>query len=295
MKNLFKDKNMIYKVPLIASLAAVLVCVPLRVYQYFKLINPVTGFYDSKDFSVYVVYGVLILAGVICVACSYIGHKSLKAVAIGQSDKGFSVVSVLMGFGIAVDSFSILSDYLALYTANTGNYLAVSDYVSAQGGTLMLAQAVTGALAAIYFIISALSSINKNLMSKIKILCILPVIWCIFRLLFRFRRTISFVNVSDLLLELFNIVFVMVFLLALAQVIAKIDADNVFWKLYAYGLPAAMLSIVCFLPRLILVLTGNADKLNPLYSPAFSDLTFAVYAIYICITSVKTKTTSVEE
>ncbi len=294
-----KNKNCLaYQVPLFTVLAALLITVPLRVYQYLKIVNPETGFFDETDFSVIVLYAVLAVAMVVCVAFSYIKHKTFEPVTVTNSSKkplAFLAVSLIMGVGIAVDSFSMLSDYLSLFSENTGSYATVAEYVSAQGGSIILIQAIFGLISAVYFIISGITAINKNSALKFKILAIAPVIWCIFRLLFRFKRTISFVNVSDLLLEMFAIVFAMVFFLALAQVNSKIDANTVFWKLFAYGFPAAMFSLVCFLPRIILVITGSSDKINSLYLPNFSDLTFAVYTVFMCISAAKAKASDTKE
>lgn len=286
MKN---NKDLVYKVPLFATLTAVLIAIPLRVYQYFKLINPETGFYDDTDFSVFVMYAVIAIAMFICIVFAYLKHKSIKPVYNNKSSMPHIIMSIIMAAGICTDSFGIISDYLELYSANTGNFINVSDYVSAQGGSLMLIQAIFGIMSAIYFVVSGLSALNKINAPKLKFLALMPVAWCILRLLFRFKRTISFINVSDLLLELFMIVFTMMFFLALAQVNSKIDADSVFWKLYAYGFPAVMFSLVIFLPRFILILTGSGDQLNPVYLPNFSDLTTAIYATYICISASKTK------
>ncbi len=297
MANMKSNNSLVYQVPLFSTLAALLIAVPLRVYQYLKIINPETGFYDKTDFSVFVVYAVLTVAMVICIAFSYIKHKSLQPVNIAVNSKKpytYLIFSLIMAVGIAVDSLSVLADYLSLLTKNT-SYISTSDYVASQGGAIMLIQSVFGLISAIYFIISGITSVNKNTVLKLKFLAVSPVIWCIFRLLFRFKRTISFVNVSDLLLEMFAIVFAMVFFLALAQVNSKIDAQTVFWKLFAYGFPAVMFSLVCFLPRIILVLTDSADKLNELYLPSFSDLTFAVYTTFICITAAKAKAPATEE
>ena len=43
--------DVIYKLPLLVSLCALLVAVPLRVYQYFKVLEPETGFYFYDRFS----------------------------------------------------------------------------------------------------------------------------------------------------------------------------------------------------------------------------------------------------
>ena len=60
--------DIIYKLPLFVSLAALLVSVPLRVYQYFKILEPETGFYSDVNFSVYLIYillGVAMLGAII--------------------------------------------------------------------------------------------------------------------------------------------------------------------------------------------------------------------------------------
>ena len=155
---------------------------------------------------------------------------------------------------------------------------------------------VSGAVAAVYFFVYGLTvGIGSSDGSKLKILALAPVIWCIFKLLYRFKRTISFVNVSDLLLELFEIVFMMLFFLALAQTVAKIDAPAVFWKLYAYGIPAAMFALICFLPRFIVMITGNSELLNAHHGVSYSDFGVALYIVYNLLTRAKAQTAETEK
>jgi hypothetical protein len=287
MNTLKSKTNLVQKIPVLAVLAALIVCVPLRIYQYCKLINPTTGFYDKSGLSIVIVYALLTAAVLVCIGFSYFKHKSIQPVTIGKNSKIFFAVSIVMAIGVVVDSLSILFDYINLYTTKVSGYINISEYVESQGGTLMLLQAVFGFVSVVFFLISGLSALNKAQSFKFRILALAPVIWCVFKLLFRFKRTISFVNVSDLLLELFAIVFSMMFFLAFAQIKSKIEAESIFWKLFGYGLPAAMFTLICFLPRFILLITGNSDKLNTLYPANLSDLTFAVYSVYICISSVK--------
>lgn len=289
MKTNDKTNGILISVPFIASLATLLIAIPLRVYQYLKLIDPTTGFFDEKDFSVYAVYGVLAIAILVCIVISYINHKSMQPVTIGKGSKVFLGVSLVMALGVAVDCFGLITDFSQLADKAPANISTeeLFDYLSAQGGTLTLIEAVFAALSAFYFVLSGLSSLNSDAKPRFKILALSPVVWCVFRLLYRFKRTIAFVNVSDLFIELFAIVMAMVFFLALAQIKAKIDADSIYWKLYAYGLPAAVLALICFVPRLILLISGQSDYINPLHSINVSDLTFAVYAIYICIAATK--------
>lgn len=298
MKLSKRTNSTLVTIPFIASLAALLVAVPIRVYQYLKLINPTTGFFDETDFSIFVLYGIIALAMLICIVISYINHKSLQPVAIGKNSKVFLAVSLLMALGTAIDCVSLIAEFSDLADKAPINISRefLFEYISSQGGTLTLIEAVFAAISAFYFVLSGLLSVNNNdSKPRFKILALSPVVWCVFRLLYRFKRTIAFINVSDLFIELFSIVMAMVFFLALAQIRSKIDADSIFWKIYAYGLPAAVLALVCFVPRLILVVTGNSDMINPLHSLRISDLTFAVYAIYICVSATKAEPRRISE
>lgn len=288
-----KNDSLILRIPFFAVLAAILIAVPLRVYQYAKLINPSTGFFDEKDFSVIVVYGILAVAMIICIVLPYLSHKSIPTVTVGKNSKVFLAVSLVMAAGAVISGVDLITDFIDLIS-NAPRYLdrdGLSAYISAQGGTLLIAEGFFAALSGFHFLISGLSALNENTVSKFKILALSPVVWCVFRLLYRFKRTIAFTNVSDLFIELFAIVFAMVFFLAFAQIRSKIDTEDIFWKIYAYGLPAAMFALVCFIPKLILLITGKSELINPLHPAYISDLTFAVYAIYVCISSSKATST----
>lgn len=293
MKN---KSDIIYKIPLFASLCALLVAVPLRVYQYFKVLESDTGFYAKTDFSVYAIYILLGAAMIISVVIPMINKKNMITVTSVKKSPAFLVISLILAVTIIIDSAGQLMSYFDLYDAAASSGSAVTDYVKNQGGTFLMLQAVSGAVAAVYFFVSGLSvSIGNSDGSKLKVLALTPVLWCIFRLLYRFKRTISFINVSDLMLELFEIVFLMLFFLAFAQTVSKIDAPAVFSKIYAYGIPAAMFALVCFLPRIIVTITGNSELLNAHHGVAYSDLGVAVYIIYNLLSRAKAQTVESEE
>ena len=285
-----KNNSLLLKIPVLSAFAAILIAVPLRIYQYIKLIDPTTGFYIEEDFSVFVLYAVLAAVMVISILLPYLKHKTIQTSDIGKGSKIFLAVSLLMALGIAVDAVSLISDFVNLIS-EAPKYLdrrGLSDYLSAQGGTLILLQGIFAVISAFYFIISGLSTLNEAMKSKFKILALSPVVWCVFRLLVRFKRTIAFTNVSDLFIELFAIVFAMVFFLAFAQIRSKIDAENIFWKIYAYGVPTALLAAVCFLPRFILLITGQGEMINSMHPVYVSDFTLTIYAGFVCISSLRT-------
>lgn len=281
-------KDTVYKLPLFTALAAMIIAVVLRVYQYFKVLDPETGFYNKTDFSVYLLYFVLGAAMLLSLGMFIVNRKKLVPIISVKKSPSFLVLSILLAVTVIVDSASQLMSYFDLYEEAVSASTSVSDYVKAQGGSLLLLQAIFGAITAIYFFISGLSTTIGNADgTRLKIIALAPVIWMIFRLLYRFKRTISFINVSDLLLELFEIAFLMLFFLAYAQVVSKIDAPIVFWKLFAYGIPAAMFAMVCFLPRFIVAVTGNSDLLSPHHGIAYSDFSVALFIAYSLITRVK--------
>lgn len=289
--------DVIYKLPLLVSLCALLVAVPLRVYQYFKVLEPETGFYSTIDFSVYIIYALLGIAVITAIVIPLINRKKMITVASVKKSPVFLVLSLILAVTIIIDSAGQLMSYFDLYddaAASSGSTIA--EYVKKQGGTLLLLQAVSDAIAAVYFFVSGLSvSLGNSDGSKLKLLGLTPVLWCIFRLLYKFKRTISFINVSDLLLELFEIVFLMLFFFALAQTVARIDVKTVFWKIFAYGIPAAMFALMCFLPRFILMVTGKSELLNDHYGVSYSDLGAAAYIIYNLLSRAKAQTSEPEE
>lgn len=288
--------DVIYKLPLLVSLCALLVAVPLRVYQYFKVLEPETGFYSTIDFSVYIIYALLGIAVITAIVIPLINKKKMITVASVKKSPVFLVLSLILAVTIIIDSAGQLMSYFDLYDAAASSGSTIAEYVKKQGGTLLLLQAVSGAIAAVYFFVSGLSvSLGNSDGSKLKLLGLTPVLWCIFRLLYKFKRTISFINVSDLLLELFEIVFLMLFFFALTQTVARIDVKTVFWKIFAYGIPAAMFALMCFLPRFILMVTGKSELLNDHYGVSYSDLGAAAYIIYNLLSRAKAQTSEPEE
>lgn len=293
MKN---KTDIIYKLPLFVSLLALLTAVPLRVYQYFKVLEPETGFYSSNDISVYVMYILLGAAMLLSVLIPLINKKKLITVTSVKKSPVFLAFSLILAVTIIIDSAGQLMGYFDLYDAASAAGGTVTEYVKNQGGTFLLLQAVSGAVAAVYFFVSGLSvSLGNSDGSRLKILGLTPVLWYIFKLLYRFKRTISFTNVSDLMLELFAIVFLMMFFFALAQTVAKIDAQTVFWKIFAYGVPAAMFALMCFLPRFIVMIIGKSELLNTHYGVSYSDLGVAAYIIYNLLSRMKARTADSEE
>ncbi|MBQ4603366.1 MAG: hypothetical protein IJB16_02085, partial [Clostridia bacterium] len=58
------------------------------------------------------------------------------------------------------------------------------------------------------------------------------------------------------------------------------------WKIAAYGLPAALLALLCFVPRFIVMITGSADLLNEQSPAEYCDFGVALFIISTVLTRV---------
>lgn len=290
-------KNIRSAFPFLIAAAAVVIVSPLRVLEYFKYIEPETGFYTDKSSPViWIVYALLILAGGYSLFYFIVNRKKVIPTPISYKSLPFAAVSVVTALGVGADSVVQLTNYFNLFSVQLTAGQSIKQYISMQGGSILLILSVTGFLSAVYFLVSGIAVGLGNLStSKLRLPALFPVIWCIFRLLYRFKRTISFTNVSDLLLELFLIAFSMMFFFACAQVNSKIDSvndeksivRNEFWKVSGYGIPTFILAAVCFIPRLIVTVAGKGGLLPSFYPVSFADLAVLLFSAYTTVSAMK--------
>lgn len=285
MKN--KILNSGFGIGNVIFVAALIIALPLRIYQYSSgVIEPVTGFFATNDFSVYVLYGVIALAAVASVALGFVNRKKLAYETSAQKNP-------LLGTASAIAALSIILD--AVFNINIIGTLETG-VTSAQPSTektayyVVIAQAIVSLLAALFFAVLCINSfMGKTLASELRILSLTPVLWTMLRMVSRFMRTISFVRVSELMFEMFMLAFLIMFFMNFAQCNSKVNDENCAWKLAAYGLPAALLALVCFVPREILLLAGKGDIIYTESVTEFSDLAAALFVIATVLTKLTVK------
>lgn len=264
----------------IAFCAAAVVLLPYRTYQFFSVIEPGTGFYSEYGLNVWLFYALTASAVAVSVIISLLSRKGVGYDLAAVRRPGQAILSLLVAATLVMDSISCFSSFTEL-----SNLVHVEDSVSVAAPKIMLVQAFTAVIAAAYFVLSGVTYIiGKRNASQFKILSLSPALWCILRLVFRFTRTISYVRVSDLLLELAMISFLMLFFMAYAQLNSGVDSAKLEWKLAGYGLPAALLSLICFVPRLLVILSGNSERLYALSPVEYCDLAIALLLLCIILT-----------
>ncbi len=271
----------------ISCAVAIVVLIPLRIYQYFNILEQGTGFYEKIDFSVYVLYILMAFVVLFSIAVSFINKGSLKNDNADLSKltcAGF----VLAALGFVGDASTKALNVVDIYSDFVPSYdYSLIDHFSQTGGLIFTFEAVFAIASAVYFFALAAGGFSKKDVSySLRTLALAPSLWAAMRLLFKFKSTISFTNVSDLLLELFAIVFMMIFFFAFAQTNSKIDKGESYWKLFAYGVPSAVFALTCFVPRMILTLLAHADMLADSHSPEAVDFTVSVMIFIYLISKV---------
>jgi len=252
---------------------AALIALPMRTIQYFTIIeNNGTGFYTEINWSVYLLGFIIAAAVIALLVLGFINKKNLSYDLEVKSRPVFGLFSLVAAAGIFSDGIvSILG---------AGSLDSLFD--SGKPDSLfMFAEAFLSVFSAIFFLALGISTLTgKTNGSEHKLISLMPVIWCLIRMVFRFSRTISYLRVSELTLELLMLVFAAMFFMAFAQVNSQISSKNNEWKLIGYGLPAALFALICFIPRLIVWVTGPKEVLYEYATiPNICELTNALFII----------------
>lgn len=282
MKN-FSVKNGLGLCAIFFAVAAV-IALPLRTIQFFTVLEGKTGFFSSYDLSVYLLYGIIAVS---VIAFGILGFSKRKKLSFNldvTKRPVAGIISLLTAAAVFSDGLikagSVMDDGSSLI--EYGRMGAVSFNTEK---LLFGAEALFAVVSAIFFLSLGLVYITgKTNGSEHKLICLSPIIWCIIRMAYRFTRTISYQRISDLTFELLMLTFLIIFFMAFAQVNSKISDKNCEWKLAGYGLSAALLALICFVPRFIVTIIGK-DFLLYEYSPVeFCDLGTALFICSVVFT-----------
>lgn len=271
----------------VVFIASVILALPFRVYQLMVNVESGTGFWiDRTHFSIFVLYAIAAIGILVPFVLSLVYKSGLgKTEAAAEKKPLGGVLSFLMAAGLLVDAISRYTSFSDLYFdySVTGTDVSLMTYLSKSGALAMGLEAFFAVVSAIFFIMLGIAWLTEKDPSEYKLLAVMPVFWAIFRIMHRFMRKISFLNVSELFFELLMIVFLMAFFMAFAQVTAKVNGKGLEWKLYAYGLPAALFCLVCFVPRVVVLALGKGDLIAAGSSVEIVDLTSAAFILFVLV------------
>ena len=257
---------------IIFAVAAV-IALPVRTLQFFTILENSTGFFTKTDWSVYLLYAVIAATFLAVYVFGLVRRKKLAYSVEAVKRPGFGILSLTAAAGALANAFQSFS-FL--------NGETIITYAGKINPTILIiaVQSAFAALSAVYFLALGLSCISGNAAaSKLRILSLSPVVWSIFRLVHRFTHTISYIRVSDLMLEMLMLSALILFFMAFAQCNSQVNSKGLEWKIGSYGLTAALLALVCFVPRFIITLTGNAQLLSTYSTVEYCDFALALFAI----------------
>ena len=245
-----KNRNVGFLISTIAFCLVAVVTLPLRTYQFLTNIKAdETGFFiDPTNPLIYVLYGVIGAGVVISLAAALLYKKELGYDRIAQKRPVQGIIAFLTAVSI-------------LYNA------AVD--------------------AAIYFVVFGISMLSgATNASEYKIISVAPVVWFMLRLVFRFTIAISYIKVSDIILDLLMLAFMLIFFMAFAQLNSKVESKGLDWKLVGFGLPAAVLALLCFVPRFLMFVLGRKELIYSGSSADYCDLATALFVMSIIFTRI---------
>ncbi len=247
------------------AFAGTVLALVIRIYQAFSgLIDFETGFFTENSITTPILYGVLgVTAVAVFVLCLLSGKApqdklpEKKNIAVAAISACFAIMLVFS----AVASVGAYMDMSASYDPFMAEQTRFS-YLMKSGALPRLLEGVFGILSAVYFIILTFkyAGMRNADLRKIKFFSLCPLFWATFRMIQRFTRTISFMNVSSLFLELFMIAFMMMFFMYFAQMSSQVNNRCVSYKVVSYGLIGGMFAAVVAVPGLLLQLFDSSYK-----------------------------------
>lgn len=263
---------------LIFAVAAVAGSV-IRTVQTFKFIDSKTGFYTGGEALAAILYIIIAVSILAFCAVSYLSSDNRKITLSGEKHK-------IAAIGALLFALSLLGDcYYSLHAAVLNAGTVGVGYTSAMKSGLipLLIQSISALFSAVYLFILA-SDLSKGSAKayKRKFLATAPVLWAGSRLIFRFLKQISFVQVSDLFLELCMIAFMIMFFMALAQTASGVYSDSLRWRIPAFGMSAGLIAAITSVPRMIVAITAR-EFVNSDYPFSLNDMIFVVFIITLVI------------
>lgn len=268
MKLVGKFKKLSPVLPLYIVVGLLCAAIPFRTYQLLFITEANTGFYTKIDWSVYAVYGLSALAILVSIIIVNLAKNVPSSrEEIRNKNIFLAVASVLFGVGIIIDSVLAFTSILA--------GTAGADSI----GSVVI-EAVFGVLAAIYIMIFGISHFDgRTTYFQYRFLALAPLAWTTGRIIIRFMKKISYVNVADLMLEIFILAAMMIFFLAFARISSGLSNEKSMRSLFASGYVCIFFCALANIPRIVLMATGNGKYIPMEYPLSVCDLTFALFVV----------------
>ena len=246
--------------------AAMLVALPTRVYQLLALVDPANGYYNSSDVTIPVLYGAVFLFACIFMVLSFLSKEVPSPKLPTGKNPILGVTSIIMVLGLGWDILSIERKIVPQVQGDVNMEIfksVLSSNLEQSGGLFTVLRFIFAVFAIFYFVIFAVSHLNgKASYKEYKLLALSPLCWAITGLISKLMTAVSFINSSELLFEIFMLVFTMLFLLTFARISTGVFTEDSMWGIFGYGFAASLFAGLVTIPRLVCAAVGVAPVDN---------------------------------
>lgn len=262
----------------ISFIVSAVLCVIIRALQTAKFIDPETGFADGGGALTIILYGVIAVFTVLSLIMSFLSKESTDIHCVGT--KSFLLGCVAAFFSLTLSYDCLYSLFSCFESLTSSTSLSGVKGLMSTGSLPLAVQSFFAFFSSFYisFLASGFFKGNENA-SKHKLLALAPVGWASFRLIHRFIRQISYIEVSDLFLELIMLGLAVMFFVALAQVNSGVYSDGFSWRISGFGLPAALIALTVSLTRLVFSFVSGGSFINPQHRFNIADFAFSLFVI----------------
>ncbi len=240
--------------------AAMLAALPTRVYQLLAIVDYTNGFYNGSDVTIPVLYGAIFIFAIIFMALSFVSKEVPSPKLPAGKNPILGVASLIMVAGLGWDILSIERKVIPQVQGGFSFEMfksLMSSNLEQNGGVFLVLEFVFAIFAIFYFLIFAVSHLNgKASYKEYKLLALTPLCWAITMLVSKLMTAVSFIKVSELLFEIFMLVFAMLFFLTFARISSGVFTEDSMWGIYGYGFSAALFAGLVTIPRIACAIIG---------------------------------------
>lgn len=263
----------------------------LRSIQLAKFIDSETGFFIGGDAFNTAFYALLAVVCLVFAIASFLSSQGAMIDLVAFKDKNAGIAAALFSVGLFYDcGDSLVEGARIFYNIPSLSFLNGVDAFKALMSTGALPYILEGIFAfgsAIYAVILAKSFLKGSTSAhNHKLLAIAPIAWAGFKMITRFVKQISYIRVSDLFLELMMLACMLLFFVALSQVISGVYCDDSRWRITALGFSGGVLALCINIPRFIFTFVAK-DLINIEYPFNVADAFFGIFAIFVAVAAVK--------
>lgn len=255
-------------VSFVVLIGAILLCVPIRIWQYLYLIDPQTGFYMHDHFTVGLL-AILLLVAAVLITVFTLREKNLMETPMQYGTKALGVTYILLS---GCMTYSCVQKVLLLI----GTTKTTKDII----------YAVITLLCALSFIVLAFLFIaGKTQNTLTRILLIVPVVWSIGVLWNTFIGYQTILTISEHLLEIIAFILIVLYNLSFAFVVSGFGGASHQKRMVIYGCIGAIFCVLNAVAKIYISLKThtNVSEIMPTYLLYLSFGIFMIVSIgYIC-------------